>query len=294
VSLARELAVDGTESRTREHWIPVGPDRRDRAWVYDVAGPTPDAPALLLVHGLGVTAHLTWQPSYAALAEHFRVVTLDLPGHGRGLRTGFSLERCADDLIEVIEALCVSRAVVVGYSLGGTIAQLTWRRHRSRIAGLVLAATTSEFARDCRTRALLLLLPFAAAFVHARPDLVHRQLVERSLERVGGWIAHDVVRRELAGHHPPTLLQAARAAGAFTSRDWLGSIDVPTAVIVVAHDDRIPPAHQRELAAAIPGASVYEVPGPHTACITSAAAFVPDLLRACQEVWSRASEPRKR
>jgi hypothetical protein len=41
----------------------------------------------------------------------------------------------------------------------------------------------------------------------------------------------------------------------------------------------------------IPGVSVYEVPGFHTACVTSAEVFIPELARACADVWSRARVP---
>src|SRR5262245_24140437 len=162
------------------------PDRdgSDSLWVYDVPGPTPDAPAVLLVHGLGVTAHLTWRPSYAALAKHFRVITMDLPGHGRGRRTRqFSLADCADDAAHVLEALRVERCVVAGYSLGGPIAKLLWQRHRERVAGLVLAATAMEFVPGARGTLLRMLAPLAAALVSMRPAAVRRELLERTRDR---------------------------------------------------------------------------------------------------------------
>ncbi|HVN39409.1 MAG TPA: alpha/beta fold hydrolase [Myxococcota bacterium] len=257
-------------------------------WVYDVPGPSADAPPVLLVHGLGVTAHLTWRPSYAALAKHFRVITMDLPGHGRGRRTRrFSLEECADDAAHVLEALGIERCVIAGYSLGGPIAKLLWQRHRARVAGLVLAATAMEFLPGGRGRILRMLAPIATALVFTRPAAVRRELIERTCERLDRSCADADVATELSGHHLLTVLEAARAAVAFSSRSWAGAIDVPVAVIVIAEDDRIAPSRQRALAVAIPGASMIEVPGAHTACATSADTFVPALADACLGVWSR-------
>ena len=120
---------------------------RKPVWIRDIPGPGPDAPAVLLLHGLGATARLNWGPSFRPLSQHFRVLALDHRGHGKGLRTGrFRLEDCADDAIHAAEALGISRLVAVGYSMGGPIASLAWRRHRERVAGLVLCATSRHFA----------------------------------------------------------------------------------------------------------------------------------------------------
>src|SRR5690606_1554468 len=89
-----------------------------RIHVRDLPGP-PGAPAVLLLHGLGATARLNWGPSFRPLSQHFRVLSLDHRGHGRGLRTTrFRLEECADDAIAVVEALGVDRVVAIGYSMG--------------------------------------------------------------------------------------------------------------------------------------------------------------------------------
>src|SRR5262245_53542257 len=267
--------------------IPL-PDGR-ALWVHDVAGPAPDAPALVLLHGLGVTAHLTWRTSYAALAEHFRVLAFDLRGHGRGLRTQrFTLEDCAHDALAVVDALGLSPAVIAGYSLGGAVATLAWRCAPQRVAGLVLAATASDFGRGARW--LRPLVPVAAGLAALRPEFVRRQLVAFTALRLGDHEPLDRIERELAGHDPVALVQAVGEAGLFSSRPWLATIDVPVAVVVTSEDDRIPPAQQRALAAAIPGASLLEAPGLHTACATHD--FAPRLVEACRDVWARAGHAR--
>ena len=76
---------------------------RGTTFVRELAGP-PGAPTLMLVHGLTASADLNWGPSYAALARQFRVVALDLRGHGRGVPASmpFRLETCADDVAALV------------------------------------------------------------------------------------------------------------------------------------------------------------------------------------------------
>ena len=275
--------------RGQERWVEL--PGRGRTWVYDIPGPTLEAPALLLVHGLGVTSHLTWGPSYAALSRHFRVIALDLPGHGRGgrPRRRFRLEACADQAMAVLDALGVSRVVVVGYSLGGTVAKLAWRRHPERVAGLVLAATAARFGRGRRARVLrVVLLPVASVMARLRPGRLRELLIERALFRLDRFADPAHIAAELGGHHLPSLVQAIGAAVRFSSQEWLGEIDVPVAVVVTAEDDRIAPRLQLALAAGIARARIFEVPGPHTACATRPEAFVPAFVEACRHAWSAA------
>src|SRR6185295_19726590 len=122
-------------------------------WLRDLPGP-PGAPTVFLLHGLGATADLNWFPSYPALSARYRVIAMDHRGHGRGIRSRrpFRLEDCADDVVDVADALGVRSFIPVGYSMGGPIAQLVWRRHRSRVDGLVLCATAARFASSPESR----------------------------------------------------------------------------------------------------------------------------------------------
>src|SRR5579875_2336123 len=119
----------------------------------------PGAPAagrrtVLLLHGWVVSADLNWHGAYDALAAAgHRVIAIDHRGHGRGLRAParFRLQDCAADAAAVLGALGVESAIVVGYSLGGTIAQLMARDHREVVAGIVLSGTCQHF-QDPETR----------------------------------------------------------------------------------------------------------------------------------------------
>ena len=127
---------------TREITLPG----RGTTHVLDLPGPTPDAPVLLLMHGIATTGPLTWFTVLDDLRRDYRVVTFDQRWHGRGIRSAqFLLDDCADDAAALLDALDIDRAVVVGYSMGGATAQLLWQRHPERVAGLVLCSTTARW-----------------------------------------------------------------------------------------------------------------------------------------------------
>ena len=84
--------------------------------VWECAGPR-GAETLMLIHGVTFTAELNWGKVFAPLSRHFRVVAIDLRGHGDGIGAGsrFRLEDCADDIAALAEVLGIRRFVAVGY-----------------------------------------------------------------------------------------------------------------------------------------------------------------------------------
>jgi pimeloyl-ACP methyl ester carboxylesterase len=255
--------------------------------VRDIPGP-PGATAVMLLHGLGATARLNWGPSFRPLSEHFRVLAVDHRGHGRGLRTRrFRLEQCADDAVAAARERGVPRFIAVGYSMGGPIAALAWRRHPQPVAGLVLCATARHFLPRGMARAARIALPFAAGAARLVPSLAQDRLLQRMLARIEHPELRERVHREFEGHDPAAVLQATHALSRFASHDWIGDVDVPTAVVVTTRDELVPPQRQRRLAASIPGAEVFEVDGDHSACVAAADRFVPALVAACESVERR-------
>jgi 3-oxoadipate enol-lactonase len=260
---------------------------RGTTFVREVPGP-PGAPVVVLLHGLTAVADINWFPVFEVLGEAgFRVVSIEYRGYARGparLPGGWRLDDLADDVVAVADRLGVDRFVPVGYSMGGAVAQLVWRRHRSRVGGLVLCATASVFSATVRERVLSRLLPAASAAGRARPSVAGRYVGSALRARFVGSPLAPWAAAELARHPPATMLAWAAALSRFSSASWIGGVDVATAVVVTSRDLLVPTARQRSLAAAIPGAHVVRLAGDHGVFVTDQAAFAAAVLRACRLV----------
>ena len=188
--------------------------------------------------------------------------------------------------------------MAVGYSMGGAVAQALWRRHPELVDGLVLCATAATFAvtdgdrRDFRSigrgvpmaRLLEVVGASGLAWRFARWFGDHRAgqatgLSDPALDRwAWGEIRAGVLSRVLA---------AGVDLGRFDATGWLGTVDVPHAVVACTRDDIVSPDRQHALAAALSTAStsaVHEVDTDHAACLARPDLFVPALLTALEDV----------
>jgi 3-oxoadipate enol-lactonase len=208
---------------------------------------------------------------------------LDHRGHGKGLRPEDGIVRlsdCADDAAEVLGALEVDRAVVVGYSMGGAIAQLLWRRHPDKVAGLVLASTARHFKGGPLSELWYRGYTPLAMAAHLAEGPAERLVQWRVERRVRDEPQGEWMRRELEQASPAGILSSMRSLGRFSSVDWLDQLDVPTSVIVTTKDRTIPALAQDRLAAAIPDSRRFAVDGPHDAVVTAREAYLPVLGEA--------------
>jgi pimeloyl-ACP methyl ester carboxylesterase len=263
---------------------------RGTTFVREVPGP-PGAPVVVLLHGLAATAALNWFPAFGPLGRQYRVVALDHRGHGRGIRDGlrFRLSDAADDVAALADVLGVDRFIPVGYSMGGPIAQLLWKQHRDRVEGLVLCATSRNFRGHPREQLMYAWLPLAALALRLPGSASVWRNGERLLgEQLGGPPFEHWAQRELRRHDVPSIVAAAGEVGRFSSHEWVHEIDVPTSVLVHAHDQLVPARRQRKLAASIPGAEMFLVDGDHFVCARHPERFVPVLADAIASVVRRA------
>jgi len=252
-------------------------------------GGQPGAPTLVLLHGWTATADLNWFKSYDALGEHFRVIAFDHRGHGTGVRTKqpFRLEDCADDVADVTTALGVDTFIPVGYSMGGPIAQLVWKRHRERVTGLVLCATAPYFAARRNERRMLLGLTGLATMARVAPEsakiwLTEQLYLQRKTMQWEPWAI-----QQAATHDWRMVLEAGRALGNFSSTEWLAEIDVPVSNVLTMRDQVVPLRRQVKLFEQIPDTRAFRIDGMHDAAVANADRFVPSLIRAIGSIEQR-------
>jgi 3-oxoadipate enol-lactonase len=242
-----------------------------------------DGPPIMLLHGWLVTADLNWWGAYDALAgAGYRVLAIDHRGHGRGLRAvePFRLTDCAADAAAVLRRLGLAPATVVGYSMGGTIAQLMARDHGDVVGGLVLSATCQHF-RDPETRRVWKWMGTLGVVLGTAPRGSYRAALSRAgitVDDRTAWLLSELMR-----HQARDMAEAGRELGRFDSRPWLRSIGVTASVVLTTRDTAVTPAKQRELAQAI-GASVFEAPIDHLEVAERGADYNPALISALAAV----------
>ena len=263
------------------------PDR-GQTFIREVQGPD-NAPTLFLLHGWTATADLNWFTCFEELGKHFNVVALDHRGHGQGIRSrsSFRLEDCADDVVALADVLGINTFIPVGYSMGGTIAQLIWKQHENRVNGLVLCSTAPIFAKSREERLGFLGLTGLATIARFTPtqtvDWITEQVyLQRKAEGLDQWALE-----EMSGHDWRQILEAGKEIGSFNSLKWLSEVDVPTSVVITTQDQVIPPERQQRLLELLKDVDVHLVDGGHNAIYAEQRTYVPKLVAACSSVYQR-------
>lgn len=263
------------------------PDR-GQTFIREVQGPD-NAPTLVLLHGWTATADLNWFTCFEELGKHFNVVALDHRGHGQGIRSrsAFRLEDCADDVVALADILGINTFIPVGYSMGGTIAQLIWKQHEHRVNGLVLCSTAPIFAKSREERLGFLGLTGLATIARFTPtqtvDWITEQVyLQRKAEGLDQWAIE-----EMSGHDWRQILEAGKEIGSFNSLKWLSEVDVPTSVVITTQDQVIPPERQQRLLDLLKDVDVHLVDGGHNAIYAEQRTYVPKLVAACNSVYQR-------
>lgn len=268
---------------------------RGTTFVREVRGPE-GAPTVVLLHGWLASGGLNWFRTFDVLGERYRVVAPDLRGHGRGIRSRrrFRLADCADDVAALIDHLDTGPVIVVGYSLGGPVAQLLWRRRPDLVQGMVLVATSHHLMPGMREQMLFSSF-MAAAAGSTRVGQLAMKLPSRS---VRGWLPHNTpvrpdtmrvwARAEMARHDARHVLEAGVAMSNYNAK-WIDQVDVPTTVVVTTQDRAVNPFAQLRMALKIPGAAIHRIEDGHVVCAKPS--FGPALRSAVDSVTLRLPTP---
>jgi pimeloyl-ACP methyl ester carboxylesterase len=131
----------------------------------EVAG-REDSPGLVLVHGTRM-AGAYWRAQTLALADRFRVVAVDLPGHGRRRGEPFTHEAALRTITAAAASCAGGSAVVLGHSLGGFLAVDAATSAPERVRGLILAGSSAD-ARGLQTVPFRLVVRLVALFSDER------------------------------------------------------------------------------------------------------------------------------
>lgn len=230
---------------------------------------------LVLLHAFPLDSRM-WQPQCGVLVPQCRCIMPNMRGFGGSDPDGpHTVDRYADDVVAVLDALRIERAVIGGLSLGGYVAFALWRRHRARVRALILADTRAEAdtdeVRERRAELAMLAREKGADAVAARQltGLVGRSTREHNPD------LYDAVHGMMLGASVDGIVGALDAmAQRPDSTDLLAGIDVP-ALVVCGEEDAITPVKgMRAMAAAIRTARFEAISGAgHLSSIERPAAF---------------------
>lgn len=253
---------------------------------YQTEGPRTGLP-VVFIHGFPFSRAM-WAPQIEAVKDRHYAVSYDVRGHG-GSAVGdgqYSVEYFVDDLIGLLDHLRISRAVLVGLSMGGYIALRATERHPERVRGLVLADTRAEAdgnegkvkrAQQARIVKSEGMRRFAEPFLAGLFD-------ERTFRTMPETV--ELIRTLILGTAPAAVAGTLLALAARTdSTASLYAIRVPTLILVGQHDALTPPSASRAMKEKIPGAELHVIPrAGHVANLENAPAFNDHLREFLERV----------
>lgn len=298
-----------------EYAAPPQPDWRGRDWSsYERRVETGDQEinlcdlgsgeeASVLVHGMGGRWQ-NWLPAIPSLAEHRRVVALDLPGFGQSPlpRDEVSLELFADCAAAVCRALGISRATFFGHSMGGPIGTRFCLRHPELADGFVLVAgPVYSFARvlglsalplnrQGRARVTAAIVTEVLTAAIPLPAFVQAQIAARPrLRRLALWpyvsapeqLSPEQAELIIGGAGSPGVFPTARAIGRTEPLVGIEKIECPILSINGGEDLIVPPADVEHFATVRPDAEIIVIEGSgHMVMLEAARAFNQASARA--------------
>ena len=217
--------------------------------------------AVMLVHAIGCD-HRMWDELAAHLARRFRVVRVDVRGHGRSPvpKRPYSLEGLARDVLEVLDRLGIDKAHWVGLSMGGMIGQAFALEHGEHLGRLVLANTTSSYGPEGRR------------MWEARAKAVE----EGGLEAIKDMVMSRYFSDDFCERHADVVERVAQRFLETPPQGYLGccdaikeldyDADLPrirarTLVVAGEKDAGTPPSMSEAIASRIPGARLAVIAG---------------------------------
>ena len=229
-----------------------------------------DGVPVILLHGFPLSSAI-WTPVRTAIEQGARLVTPDLRGFGGSGKpaSGYAVEELAADVVALADALGLDRFVLGGHSMGGYVTLRVAAAHPERLLGLILVDTRAEADSEAgRQRRDAAIARIGAGDASGFLDEFVAGLVGPSTAARAQRVVQEL--RAIAAEAAPGAL-AGCLAGMRDRPDssaLLPKLDIPALVIVGQEDTLTPPAASRAMAAALPRATLVEVPfSGHTPCM---------------------------
>lgn len=233
-----------------------------RRIAYDLLGPE-DAPTVCITHSLASDGG-SWAEQVPALLQGgFRVLRLDMRGHGGSdpAPGDYTMAALADDVAGALRALAISRVHYIGLSIGGMIGQAFALAHGDRLISAMWCDTlpaSPQGARDAWDQRIGAVRR-AASLAPLADATVERWLTDDfKARRPGRW---KEIRDTVIGTTPAGYLGCCAAILDFDFMPRLPEVRVPTLVVCGAEDAGTPASENRRLAALVPGARYEEIAG---------------------------------
>ncbi len=250
-------------------------------------------PPVLLINGLGANV-ATWTPLIHQLAG-FQVIAFDAPGVGRSdsPRAPYAISHLVNVAGQVLDEFGLDQADVLGYSLGGSVAQQLAMQHPDRVRRLALAsASCGTGGVPGALRALLAVSVPARHYAKSGYNVTMRMIDLAPEEKKSAMLGQQSSYHQEALPSPLGYMLQMGAFTTFNSLPWLHRIEQPTLVLSGSEDRLMPMANSAILAAYLPEARlrVFEGWGHYLLHdpASGAGAAVAEYFRAASPDRSRA------
>jgi pimeloyl-[acyl-carrier protein] methyl ester esterase len=244
-------------------------------------------PDIVLLHGIAMSSAV-WTHQVALLAKTHRVTCIDFRGHGQSAKPvmDYSAALLADDVDATMQQLGIAKAVIMGWSMGATVACTLATRHAARVKALVLVDSTPcliqrpDWATAIPGEAAQQLGGLIASDYSAGQTAFSGMVAGEGQAAAASFI-HSVAMQTPQG----IMLACMGGVGGGDYRDEIAALRVPTAVICGENDQVCPPPASEWMAKTL-NAKLWKVPGAHAPFYTHAASFNSALSEALQSVAS--------
>ena len=218
--------------------------------------------AVVFLHAFPLN-RLMWFPQISAFQERFRIITLDLRGHGESSASlePYTIDDFSTDVKGVLDHLSIQQAILVGLSMGGYVLFAFYRRFAERVKALVLANTRAQADNaEARTGRLAMIQTAESEGAGAVADLMLPKLLSPASLKANPDLVQTI--RSIIERTPVSTIQGDLRAMAerADATSLLSTIACPTLVLVGEIDRATPPSEARQMASDIPGARLDIIP----------------------------------